>query len=101
MKDVLDRSDHEFSSPRLAKSSKEDTHRLHCYTVTENERVLTAEFPLQCQHDNERSCQMGRSHDAISVCAWRSCNRRSSNSRMKASARLMTSAPASCASSTL
>ena len=44
-----------YPSPTLAESSKEDAHRLHSYTVTENERVLTAEFPLQRQHDNERS----------------------------------------------
>ena len=36
----------------LAESPEEDARRLHPDTVTENKRILTAEFPLKCQHDN-------------------------------------------------
>ncbi len=44
----------------MAESPEEDAHRLHSNTVTENDRILTAEFPLQRQHDNERSHQRGK-----------------------------------------
>jgi len=45
----------EFPSPRPAESSEEDSRRFHTYTVTENEGILAAEFPLEGQHGNDGS----------------------------------------------
>jgi hypothetical protein len=46
-----------MQSLTLAESPQEDARRFHSYTVTENERILAAEFPLERQHDNERPHQ--------------------------------------------
>jgi hypothetical protein len=59
---MLERSDHEQLSPTLGDSSEEDSHRLHAYTVTENERVLIAEFPLERQDDNDCLRHAGSLH---------------------------------------
>jgi hypothetical protein len=59
---MLERSDHESPSPTLANSPEEESRRLHTYTVTENEGVLIAEFPLQRQHDNDCPRQVGSIH---------------------------------------
>jgi hypothetical protein len=37
----------------LAESSEEDARRLHTHTVTENEGILTTEFPLDRQYAND------------------------------------------------
>src|SRR5579864_1649802 len=88
-------------SPTRAESSQEFARRLDCYTVTENERILTAEFPLQRQHDNERAHQQGSFHTASPLSARKeapaacaSSDRRLSNPSRDGSARLMASAPA-------
>src|SRR4029077_5312447 len=62
LKKMLERSDHENPSPTLADSPEEDSRRLHTYTVTENERILIAEFPLQGQHDNDGPRKEGSLH---------------------------------------
>src|SRR5579863_7240619 len=125
MKQMLERSDHydcglpfeiqgtqvkpapQTLSPTLAESPEEDARRLHPYTVTENERILVAEFPLQRQHDNERAHQQGGSHKAKPLSEWKDmpgagANRdlRVSNSRKAGRARRAASAPAANASST-
>lgn len=97
--------------PTLGESSEEDARRLHSYTVTENERILAAEFPLQGQHDNERLHEdrgfHGRFHNAKPLSPGKfipgtgpSCVRRASNSRTAGRARRAASAPAAKASST-
>jgi hypothetical protein len=41
-------------SMMLAESPEENSRRHRSYTVTENNRILAAEIPLQRQHDNQR-----------------------------------------------
>src|SRR5579859_731997 len=79
----------------------------HTDTVTENDGIFAAKFPLQCQHDNERSDQQGSPHrvkpsfaEYVKSMAGAIRWRRARSSSNLGRARRAASAPAAQASAT-